>query len=418
MKGSHVVQKAVVGIISFYFVANVQAWVLAQDIGIEPWYQYLATMAISLVFAVIGGQLLNLQKQAFYFFLWYGAFFVTCFLSLLFVKNDIEAVDEFVNYGWFAGLSCAFLLIASRSYLATAAGYGAIAATLFTVGISVVEFTDMSFSLMKQQMLNVSVPQEELVRRAAALHIDPNRSGHALVMGMFVGQMFLPRKFRFWFALVVGVGVFTTVGRSSMSAWALAVTFSVLSGYYTRGKLLLQGVMLGGIFAAGLVLVSGKLPSMLESYGMVGSMSDNIADRLSGNFFTQEDGSVEVRKLLAVEGWKLYSEKPLLGHGLGSTSDIIDEKLGGLHNTILKVAAELGTVGVVVYLSLFLVAMACGSLYGVLLCVVYFFMSLFSHNHLAEASNSILLPLGVAMSMSATQNRRGRRRRRSSLQPT
>lgn len=87
-------------------------------------------------------------------------------------------------------------------------------------------------------------------------------------------------------------------------------------------------------------------------------LPDNIANRLQENIF--EDNSFLLRLQYDIDGWTLFKESPLVGHGLGATEGLLTsvqpffyESLY-LHNHLLQVMDETGLLGLAAFLAFIL----------------------------------------------------------------
>lgn len=87
-------------------------------------------------------------------------------------------------------------------------------------------------------------------------------------------------------------------------------------------------------------------------------LPDNIANRLQKNIF--EDSSFLMRLQYDIDGWTLFKESPLAGHGLGATEGLLTsvqpffyESLY-LHNHLLQVMDETGLLGLAAFLAFIL----------------------------------------------------------------
>lgn len=87
-------------------------------------------------------------------------------------------------------------------------------------------------------------------------------------------------------------------------------------------------------------------------------LPDNIANRLQKNIF--EDSSFLLRLQYDIDGWTLFKESPLAGHGLGATEGLLTsvqpffyESLY-LHDHLLQVMDETGLLGLAAFLAFIL----------------------------------------------------------------
>lgn len=401
--------KVFVALLSFFFVSNLQTLVTENTSGIQHYHQYIVAIVICILLGAFTKMIIQADRASYLYISWYATFIGVCAVSLLIVKNDQAAIDQFINYSWFAGLSCAFLLVIQRPDLMKAAGLGVLAASLVKAGISLFEFFNPDLVL-----LGSTEDVAGTIGRSPGLHYDPNRNGHALVLSMFVAQFFIPRHLRLPFALLIGAAVLCTFSRSSMLAWGLAVVFSTLLGYHGSGSYILKSVALALVGAAGYIIASGMAPQLIIDWGLAEFVNENMMDRLTGSLFGQEDESNVARIEIAQAGWQMYASNPWTGAGLGATAQLLDTGAivyGGVHNTLLDIAAELGTLGAITFLCLGLLPFLTNSSSCLLFALLYFFTAMFAHTQLEEAFIAILLPMGV-LHLNRHQNRSGRSRRR------
>ena len=109
---------------------------------------------------------------------------------------------------------------------------------------------------------------------------------------------------------------------------------------------------------AGLELRQVSLSDRTEIPMAYTLLPDNIANRLQKNIF--EDSSFLLRLQYDIDGWTLFKESPLAGHGLGATEGLLTsvqpffyESLY-LHNHLLQVMDETGLLGLAAFLAFIL----------------------------------------------------------------
>ena len=109
---------------------------------------------------------------------------------------------------------------------------------------------------------------------------------------------------------------------------------------------------------AGLELRQVSLSDGTEIPMVYTLLPDNIANRLQKNIF--EDSSFLLRLQYDIDGWTLFKESPLAGHGLGATEGLLTsvqpffyESLY-LHNHLLQVMDETGLLGLAAFLAFIL----------------------------------------------------------------
>lgn len=403
---------------SAVFVSNFPAYLLSLRVGIVPWHFWGASCLICTFLAIFSNRQLRLNANSARYVMWYGLFILVCLLSLLVVDRGVGAVEQFIQYGWNFAIGSSLLLLVRTPAQINACGWGVVVAVLTLAVLTMMEFADPNFQVLVDRLFEDQSEVGE-VNRAGAFYGNPNNNGAALVLGMFVGQFFLPRTLRFWFALFVGAAVFCTVSRSSLVLWALALVVSFLFGFNSSRGMLSKIVGLGIVCGLGYLLVSGAVPGILMYLGLDELMNKNMMARLSENFFTQEDSSTDGRLAAALEATRLFADHPVLGAGLG-TSENVEGGIGA-HNQHLKIAGELGAVGYVVWIGMLVLAVLSGSAAAISFTLLYLFVCLFSHTMFAYSAYAILLPLSLALLPDmlrpiGRQKRKRRRRRKRSAE--
>jgi len=420
------VPKVLAAFIAFYFAANLQIYVpVALKLDIRQWHQIVPIVLISAVLGLLGGSLKNLyHTRQLDYLAWYVLLIVIAFASLVLTTGNSVSGNNLSDYALMAGLSCGFLLLIQKKDSRQLAGLAVAVATALAGVVTVAELLLDDFSFLRSfEHLDSGVSNiyGEGANRIKGLHFDPNRNGHALVLGMFISQFFIPRPFRFAFCLFIGVAVLATFSRSSLVGYGGAMLISTILGYNSSRNLFLKTFFVSLVLGGAFFVLNGKLPALLETAGLGEILSPNLEERISGNFFEQGDDSTAIRVEMAELGWRIYTENPIFGVGLDNTTAIVQDELaakdmtlGGLHNTVLKVAAELGTIGVLAYLLLLAIPLRANSLAGFIFVVLYFYTATFAHTHLIESFNAIYLPLGCFLLAKSTSGRRRRKRRHRS----
>jgi putative inorganic carbon (hco3(-)) transporter len=160
------------------------------------------------------------------------------------------------------------------------------------------------------------------------------------------------------------------VGLIGIPAIALAIIFAKSRGG-TVGLIVMTGVFLYKVRSvrpgvAGLVL--------LATLAAVPMLPSNFTARMSSIFNAEEDptGSREARKQLLREGVQAFLDNPIVGIGAGQfTNYKPDERQGAwreTHNAPLQAAAELGLLGLIIFVMIigsgFMAARAAGRALG------------------------------------------------------
>jgi O-antigen ligase len=136
-----------------------------------------------------------------------------------------------------------------------------------------------------------------------------------------------------------------------------------------------------------------------------------MIERLSGGFFDQVDNSTSARLIAATENLEKFGDHPVIGIGLGGS--LGEEFTIGSHNLLLRMASELGILGVLVYLSLLIVPLVAGSKQGFIFVVIFYISNLFTHTSFEKSTYAILVPFAILNFVAHTTAKRKRKKRRS-----
>ena len=141
--------------------------------------------------------------------------------------------------------------------------------------------------------------------------------------------------------LCVGIGVlmlaalvFTKSRGGTLGCIAMVATFLIAA------RVLTPTMIIAGIFAGMLVL-----PAMpVTFWERMSSITDARKD---------ENGSREERRLLLIQGWQVFVERPLTGVGAGQFRNYwhpgLKKKWHEVHNMLLQVASETGVFGLIAF---------------------------------------------------------------------
>lgn len=177
--------------------------------------------------------------------------------------------------------------------------------------------------------------------RSAGFYVNPNIAGAALIAGMVLGLPAVPARLRELFMLGVAVGVFTTLSRGALLCWVIVVAWLVVSRA-VRGKRLAITFASGAALAlsiGGAMIASGQL-------GYIGGGAERFVRQRLGIGNSAElgaDVSASSRSKLALHAADMFGERPLVGHGAGSTVEWSEPE--STHNVYVRQLAEYGLVG-------------------------------------------------------------------------
>lgn len=220
--------------------------------------------------------------------------------------------------------------------------------------------------------------------RAAAMFINPNMAGEAMLLLFLLGCTSVPPRWRGPLFLLCGAAILTTFSRAAILAWGLLLL--VLAAHRTLPKSALAGALAALALAAASM---GSVEAYLAGRAEFEGASSNLASRL--NFFSDvkfDDDSSEERAAVVKAGWQLFTQNPVFGAGAGATA--FWSLRASTHNQLLLLAAEYGIFGI--WLWCWLLAILWRGRYfedrllQLALAGLFAMMSMFTHQMLDSAS--------------------------------
>ena len=410
---------AAIGIFAtvFLMTANLQIYIHSLRIGLYSWHIFLPVIPIQILIALALGTWMRIDRASILFIGWWMTLLVIMGASILFVDSGARAISEVSRQFTVALMSITFMIVVQRPALVKSAMYAICCAIILAAGVSVLEFINPDINVITDRVFE-QVAIEGKVQRPGGLHVNPNANARVMALGMFVSVFFLPQRFRFIFCLITGVGIFVTVSRAGISAWAIAMVFVGILGQFGNGKHAVK--IFGLVFIVGMAsaLATGQIPIFLEKTGIDQYMTVDMTERLSGNFFSQDDDSTGARTRLAQLAIEKYSEHALFGSGIGSAMNLGDMQLGP-HNTLLKIAVELGTLGALSFIAIIAIPFYLRSTKAAAFVFLHFYLSMFSDSSLSLPTLAYILPAGTVLlglldqkKRYASRKRRSRRKRK------
>lgn len=236
--------------------------------------------------------------------------------------------------------------------------------------------------------------------RAAGFFINANNAAYALVIMCIAIIPFASASFRVIILTLMLLGVVPTLSRSGI-IFSLIV---VLMWIYFK-QLAFRQLSVFSITAPVLIIIGISLFEF--GLGAENTNLDNITERL--HFFSSfgdegYDYSYEERKYVTELAWKIFFENPVLGAGIGATSNLV--AFQSTHNMYLLFLAEQGLLGFTMYLALIFIILIRGFrllkngfnrkdkdigfalfIFG----IYYVFIGFFSHNLLDDPPNLFLM---------------------------
>jgi O-antigen ligase len=237
-----------------------------------------------------------------------------------------------------------------------------------------------------------------IVGRSAGFYMNPNQSGTALVLGLIFCIGILNQRFRVLLTLIVLAGVVLTFSRAAIAGYLIVVLALVLGGVISLRKSLLIGVIgLSALFVPLLVWWDELLLKLRE----LGVLNQNVLQRV--DWFTNPKGDSDESSIARYdvirEAWRMFTDRPIIGHGLATTKDW--SYAVSSHNQYLNLMVDHGILGAFI-LPLLVLAVTWGASgearkTGLTFAAFTLFIGFFSHNLLDERYFLIMFSLMTAM---------------------
>jgi len=218
--------------------------------------------------------------------------------------------------------------------------------------------------------------------RAAAMFINPNAAGEAILLVFLLGCSLTPPRWRGPLFLLCGAAAVTTFSRAAIVAWVLLLLF------LSFRKTLPKSALATALAALALGVASlGAFENYLHGRAEFEGAAGNLASRL--NFFSDvkfDDDSSEERAAVVRAGWQLFMQNPVFGAGATGFWSM----RASTHNQLLLMAAEYGLFGVGLWC--WMVAMLWRGRFledralQFAVAGLFAFMSMFTHQMLDSAS--------------------------------
>lgn len=288
----------------------------------------LAFVVLVVAAAVAATLLDGIRGTSFALVGWTCASAVLAMAGFLWSSGSEVALQESQTRILSAALLASLGTILADPAIRRAARVAVVLSTLVTVGINLWEVTHpMTFSAV--------------LGRSAGLYVNPNISGAALVAGLLIGLPVVPARLREGYTLVAGLGVLATLSRGALLCWLLVMFLLVVLRTLRAPRLaLISGI--GGV--TGLSLAAAMLASGQLGY-LSGGAEQFVRRRLmignSEGF--NADVSASSRSKLAMHAFEMFGERPLTGHGTGSTVEWREPE--STHNIYARQLAEYGVLG-------------------------------------------------------------------------
>ncbi len=264
----------------------------------------------------------------------WGLFILWTILSLPFSINPSASVSEIVRILALFGIFClAFALSKQNKNLFEKIFLVIIFSAIIPLAVSFYQFSSKT---------GLSTSFEEVGNRVFGSFAHPNPFAYFMALAVSLSIFFIFKKenlqrifaIAFFPLALLSIGMTYTRG-----TWLLVAGVIILFGVIKKRTLL-------AVFA-GLVLVAYFLAPPFQ-------------DRVNSIFSLESSSSISWRISLWQDTFGYVWERPFLGHGIGTSEDLILEKRGAgfgstiTHNDFLRMALDVGLIGLVLYLYLFI----------------------------------------------------------------
>jgi len=233
--------------------------------------------------------------------------------------------------------------------------------------------------------------------RAAGLYINANGAGCALILGMIFSVGLLSKKYRTLYVFIILGGVILTFSRAAVIGWILVTLILILQNVLPK-KHIFMGLVMFIFFISVFILF---LPVFFQQD--TGLSIASMFERVGWVFDPAgvQDVSTEERSRVLGLSWKMFTDHPLIGNGLGSTESWSERS--STHNMYLYFMADHGIIGALI-LPLFCLAAvwrAQGEALQMAIPFVLFimFFGLFSHNVIDDYCTLICYALMSAITI-------------------
>ncbi len=346
----------------------------------KPLYWYAFTIGSMMALLLVGrGSLFKDLPKPLLIWLW--AFLVYSVFNFIYSSHS-ELATQAVIYNFESTfLFAAFFLLLIQPGAMRVAQWALLVVALLGVVLNIIDFFTPLWS---------TVPG-----RAAGLYGNPTIAGKILALAMVGAVPVVPARLRLLFCAIVGVGIILTFSRGAWLLWALGVTGLSVAGYIQfRYKKITAGLVAA---LAGFLLYSlltGTLLGYMNTVGLDAFLTPDTLERMGGRGSSFGDDSASSRAAVAIRAWEAFQDTPWIGHGMGYTMEwgYIEP-----HNMYVTMAANGGLLGIAIFIGLLVVVWRNSDPLGKVLCLLYAFSSLTSHNNLDQPAMIYMLALALAL---------------------
>lgn len=268
-------------------------------------------------------------------FLWFVAYVMSGFVWILFAQDFLDDATRQANLRVWA-----FFFFFTLTLLLTDANRRVVAIVI--LGCVLLACLFNWIDVLRPHQFVPRGTFGESPGRGAGTFLNPNAAASFIIMGTIAALPFIPMRFRALVLVAAVIGIAPTSSRSGVVYAGIVLLGAIFLRLLSRAQILVMLVAVP-------VLIAGT--SIYYDAIMTASditRLDKIVMRLAWfEDAAEDDGSAASRKEAAAQARDMFLAKPVTGHGIGATSlaSAIDEP----HNMYLKLAAEQGVTGFVLY---------------------------------------------------------------------
>jgi len=185
--------------------------------------------------------------------------------------------------------------------------------------------------------------ENSVAGRAVAMYGNANLAAIMLILGMILSIDIINKNLRFYYVLVIFIGVLVTFSRSGMMVFLLITGVMTYQNKISRKAFF--GMILGIISLLSFLLLGG-FDLIASTFNL--EISDNLINRVS--FFADSDNAetsdMDERKMVLLAALDLFADSPFFGSGFGATR-LWDYRVSP-HNTLAVTIAEFGLFGLMI----------------------------------------------------------------------
>lgn len=218
--------------------------------------------------------------------------------------------------------------------------------------------------------------------RSAGFYLNPTISGGAIVLGVILSLGIVPKVYRIWFLIFSFIGVFLTFSRSAIVGFVIVYLYMAIKKQVDFKYTFIIPILFFVVLSFSLPFLTDFIKATHEGG------ASNVINRIMWFLdpASHVDHSQIERQEVVAKAFKMLSDQPFFGAGLGSTLHW-DARVS-THNIYLSNAAEMGLIGLLIYPFLIYstIIQARGETKNIAGVFVVFtvFIGFFSHNILDE----------------------------------